>query len=99
VVLFGKTTAGKSSIIQALIGGTGDTASPLGNPDHTLKVKRWRWGVLRLVDAPGFGGLNTSEALCEQLEKVRRAAASADVVVLCFDDENQRAAEFATVAS
>lgn len=98
IVFFGKTGAGKSSIIQALIGGTGDTASPLGDPDHTREVLPRSWGAFSVVDTPGFGGLTSDEQLRAELEKARRAAAAADVVVLCFNDENQRAAEFATVA-
>lgn len=97
VVLFGRTGAGKSSLIEAITRGTGRLASPDGRPDHTRKVCGRVWGPLKVYDSPGFAGMEQA-AMHAELEKARRAAAAADVVVLCFDDSGQRFEEFATVA-
>ncbi|GAA1017543.1 hypothetical protein GCM10009556_064680 [Acrocarpospora pleiomorpha] len=97
IVLFGKTGAGKSCMIEALTYGDGGTASLKGDSDHTKEVSHREWGAVRVYDTPGFGGLDP-DIIRTQMDAARRAAASADVVVLCFDDSNQRFAEFQTIA-
>ncbi|GAA1001961.1 hypothetical protein GCM10009555_107460 [Acrocarpospora macrocephala] len=97
IVLFGRTGAGKSCLKNAFTGGDGTGASLDGKPDCTTKVQSERWGPIQVFDTPGIGG-SMDQIDPEELEKARRTAASADVVVLCFDDSNQRALEFQTVA-
>ena len=54
VVLFGRTGAGKSSTITALVRGDGEGISP-GQTDFTDRVLDERWGddLLRVKDTPG----------------------------------------------
>ena len=97
IVLFGRTGTGKSCLIEALTRGDGGTVSSDGSPDCTRVVKARSWGPLRVFDTPGFAGMER-QVMWAELEKARRAAASADVVALCFDDTNQRFEEFETIA-
>ena len=97
VVLFGLTGVGKSTLIEALTQGGGETVSPEGILDWTKTVNGRGCGPLRVFDTPGFAGLKQQE-MQDELEKARRAAASADVVVICFDNINQLRVEFETVA-
>jgi predicted GTPase len=97
IVLFGRTGTGKSCLIEALTRGDGRTVSSDGSPDCTRMVKTQSWGPLKVFDTPGFAGMER-QAMWAELEKARRAAASADVVALCFDDTNQRFEEFETIA-
>ncbi len=95
IVLFGRTGAGKSSTMTALIRGDGKEISP-GRGDHTRKVlsRQWGGGLLRVTDTPGTQGLEAAT-----LAKVaRREVELADVVLLVFDDDSQLRGEFAEIA-
>lgn len=97
VVVFGRTGAGKSSLIEALSGGDGAPIST-GESDWTTDVRDVHWRSSRLVDTPGIGGWGrtTSRAILEH--RAENAVADADVVVLCFDTQSQQTGEFTTVA-
>jgi predicted GTPase len=97
VVLFGRTGTGKSALVEALTSGDGASASPYGESDWTKEVKGTEWHGCQVFDTPGIGGWDKNVPPA-QLEGARLAAASADVVVLCFDNQNQRASEFQKVA-
>ena len=95
VVLFGRTGAGKSSVITALVRGDGRGISP-GRTDYTDQVLdlRWRDDLLRVKDTPGTQGPRAAE-----LAKVARQEVQlADVVLLAFDDDSQLRGEFREVA-
>ena len=96
VVLFGRTGAGKSSTITALVRGDGQGISP-GQTDYTDRVLDERWGdeLLRVKDTPGTQGRRAAELA----DIARREVEVADVVVLAFDDSNQLRGEFAEIAA
>lgn len=54
VVLFGMTGVGKSTLIEALTQGGGETVFPEGTLDWTKKVNGRGCGPLRVFDTPGF---------------------------------------------
>jgi predicted GTPase len=98
VVLFGRTGTGKSSLVEALAHGDGARVSTYGESDWTKDVTPATWHGCRVYDTPGVGGWETNVPP-EQLERARLAVACADVVLLCFDSQNQRATEFKTVSA
>ena len=96
VVFFGRTRAGKSSTITALVRGDGRGISP-GQTDFTDRVLDERWGddLLRVKDTPGTQGRRAAELA----DIARREVEVADVVILAFDDENQLRGEFAEISA
>lgn len=97
IVLFGRTGAGKSALVEALTNGDGARVSAFGESDWTKDVTGTPWHGCQVFDTPGIGGWDTNVPP-EQMERARLAVASADVVVLCFDSQNQRASEFRKVS-
>lgn len=97
IVLFGRTGAGKSSLIEALSGGHGEPISQ-GESDWTVDVRDVRWASCRLYDTPGIGGWGRSVKREELERRAEAAVADADVVVLCFDTQSQQEGEFTKVA-
>ena len=97
LVLFGRTGAGKSSLIEALSGGTGAPISQ-GESDWTTDVREVRWGSCRLFDTPGIAGWGRTVARSELEARAEAAVADADVVFLCFDTQSQQEGEFGKVA-
>ena len=97
LVLFGRTGAGKSSLIEALSGGTGAPISQ-GESDWTTDVREVRWGSCRLFDTPGIAGWGRTVARSELEGRAETAVADADVVLLCFDTQSQQEGEFGKVA-
>ncbi len=55
VVIYGPTNSGKSTIIEALACGDGQTIGT-GEKDYTLKSRESQFGPLLLVDTPGIEG-------------------------------------------
>lgn len=97
LVLFGRTGAGKSSLIEALSGGDGEPISE-GESDWTTDVRDVHWRGTRLVDTPGVGGWGRTESRADLEARAEAAVADADVVLLCFDTQSQQEGEFAKVA-
>lgn len=93
LVLFGRTGAGKSTLIEALIGGDGLSISP-SNMDWTTDIGEVRWRGCRLVDTPGIGGWGRTVDRHVLEQRAERAVADADVVLLCFDATAALADEF-----
>jgi len=98
IVLFGRTSAGKSSLIESLSHGTG-TAISDGPCDFTVDVTPRIWHGVRFMDTPGICGWGRSMNREELEARARRAAEVADIVVLCFDDSSQLQSEFDKVAA
>ncbi|MEU6484864.1 GTPase [Streptomyces sp. NPDC046887] len=97
VVLFGRTGAGKSTLVEALTGGDGARIST-GDIDYTTTVDAFGWEGLRVYDTPGTNGWRAGGANRHLEEAARQAVLVADVVLLCFDTLHQLAGEFDKVA-
>ena len=97
LVLFGRTGAGKSSLIEALSRGHGEPISQ-GESDWTIDVRDVYWSSSRLVDTPGIGGWGRTRSRSELEARAEAAVADADVVILCFDTQSQQDGEFSKVA-
>jgi hypothetical protein len=94
--LFGRTGAGKSSLLEAFLRGDGGSISP-GQSDHTTEVRSETWHGCRFVDTPGTNGWSRRRDLLEA--RARAAVETADVVLLCFDNQNQQVGEFEKVGA
>lgn len=97
IAFFGRTGAGKSTLMSALGGLNGERVSP-GDSDWTTEVAAVAWNGCLLYDTPGTGGWGRSRSRADLEEAARRAVEVADVVVLCFDTQSQQQAEFERVA-
>ncbi|GAA2374253.1 hypothetical protein Cme02nite_03310 [Catellatospora methionotrophica] len=97
VVFFGRTGAGKSTLITALGRGDGTLISP-GDNDFTTEVGALLWQGSRLVDTPGTGGWGRTVDAGELHARARAAVRTADLVLLCFDDTVTQITEFAEIS-
>ena len=97
IVLFGRTGAGKSSLISALAKLDGSRVSR-GESDWTVDVEAVPWQGCLLYDTPGINGWGRTHSRSELEAAARRAVEVADIVLLCFDSQRQQAAEFMKVA-
>ncbi|MGH4009945.1 MAG: GTPase [Pseudonocardiaceae bacterium] len=97
IALFGRTGAGKSSLLEALSAGDGGSVSP-GESDWTTTIRPVIWQSCRVIDTPGIQGWGRTTARQELEERARHALVTADVVLLCFDTQHQQAGEFRKVA-
>lgn len=73
------------------------------NANLSYRIVETRSGCLRLLDAPGIeeeGATNHSRSSAAANQKLAHdAVLQADLVVLCFDTQNQKPSEFAHVSS
>ena len=97
ITLFGRTGAGKSSLIEALTRGDGATVST-GESDFTTDVRPVEWMGCRFMDTPGTNGWGRSESRETLEQRARAAVETADVVVLCFDTQSQQTGEFEKIS-
>ena len=97
IALFGRTGAGKSSLVSALAELDGSSVSR-GDSDWTEDVKPVPWEGCLLYDTPGINGWGRTRSRAELEDAARGAVEVADVVLLCFDSQSQQATEFAKVA-
>lgn len=99
IAFFGRTGAGKSSLMEALSRGSGEAISPAGQSDWTVDVRRVQWSACVLHDIPGINGWGRDRSR-EELEAVaRRSVEVADLVVVVFDNQSQQAQEFQKMAA
>lgn len=97
VAMFGRTGAGKSSLIEALTAGDGATISP-GRSDHTEDIREAEWGPLLVIDMPGVLGAGRNLTRAELEKRAEKEVKRADLVILAFDTQNQQQNEFEQVA-
>ena len=88
LALFGRTGAGKSSLIEALSHGAGLTIST-GECDFTVAVRSTTWKGVEFLDTPGINGWGRTVSRDELESRTRKAVEVADIVVLCFDSSSQ----------
>ena len=99
IAFFGRTGAGKSSLMEALSRGSGEAISPAGQSDWTVDVRKVEWSACVLHDIPGINGWGRDRPREELEEVARRSVEVADLVVLAFDNQSQQAQEFEKVAA
>lgn len=97
IVLFGRTGTGKSTLMEALSQGNGQSVSP-GQSDWTVDIRETRWQDCRIIDTPGIDGWGRVKSRATLEETARRAVETADIVILCFDTQSQQVSEFKKVS-
>lgn len=97
IALFGRTGAGKSSLVSAFAELDGSRVSR-GESDWTVDVEPVPWQNCLLYDTPGINGWGRTRSREDLEAAARRAVEVADVVLLCFDTQSQQAIEFKKVA-
>lgn len=90
VVVFGTGSAGKTSVINALLGKkTGQTDPITGTTkdreEHTYALDGFGQGTLRLIDTPGLSEFGVAGAMRE--ERARELAAQADLLLFVVDQD------------
>lgn len=98
IALFGRTGAGKSSLIEALVHGDGVTVST-SESDFTTEVRTVSWHGCRFIDTPGTNGWGRSVSRDTLESRARHAVEVADIIVLCFDTQSQQKGEFEKISA
>lgn len=98
IVLFGRTGAGKSSLITAFTRSDGSAVSQ-GESDWTTDVEPLTWHACRIYDTPGINGWGRRNSRDDLEARARQAVEVADFVLVCFDSQSQQADEFAKFAA
>jgi predicted GTPase len=96
IAAFGRTHAGKSTLNEAMMRGDGASVSD-GRTGFTRDAKVHSAGHLDVVDLPGIEAFGPDGEADERVAE--QEVVAADLVLLCFDDQNQKIGEFEKVAA
>ena len=88
ITLFGRTGAGKSTLMEILTNGNGKTIGK-GAQRTTRDVRTYEWKGLRITDVPGVAAFEGEE----DAETAHEAAKEADLVLFLITDDGPQAAE------
>lgn len=97
ITLFGRTMAGKSTLMEILTNGEGKSIG-LGAQRTTRDVRKYRWNNIEITDVPGIGAFEGQE----DEEIAFEAAKSADLILFLITDDAPQAIEaecFARIVS
>ena len=88
ITLFGRTMAGKSTLMEILTNGEGKSIG-LGSQRTTRDVRKYKWNNLQITDVPGIGAFEGEED-----ERIAfEAAKSADLILFLITDDAPQAIE------
>lgn len=82
VTLFGKTTAGKSTLMEVLTNGDGKSIGK-GAQRTTRDIRKYTWNDLEITDVPGIGAFEGKE----DEDLAFEAAKSGDLILFLFTDD------------
>ena len=88
VTLFGRTMAGKSTLMEVLTEGDG-SAIGVGAQRTTRDIRRYEWNGLAVTDVPGIGAFEGEEDTRLAFD----AAKTADLIVFLLTDDAPQAVE------
>ena len=88
ITLFGRTGAGKSTLMEILTDGDGKTIGR-GTQRTTTDVRSYGWKGLKITDVPGVAALDGEK----DSEKAHEAAQEADLILFLISDDAPQAAE------
>ncbi|MBP5654720.1 MAG: 50S ribosome-binding GTPase [Clostridiales bacterium] len=88
VTLFGRTMAGKSTLMEVLTEGDG-SAIGLGAQRTTRDIRRYEWNGLAVTDVPGIGAFEGEEDTRLAFD----AAKTADLILFLLTDDAPQAVE------
>ncbi|MCR5657130.1 MAG: 50S ribosome-binding GTPase [Butyrivibrio sp.] len=83
ITLFGRTMAGKSTLMEYLTHGNGERIGK-GAQRTTLDVRNYKWNGLEITDVPGIGAAIDGQA---DEDKAFEAAKSADLIMFLLTDD------------
>ena len=88
VTLFGRTMAGKSTLMEVLTEGDGSSIG-MGAQRTTRDIRRYEWNGLAVTDVPGIGAFEGEEDTRLAFD----AAKTADLIVFLLTDDAPQAVE------
>ena len=88
ITLFGRTMAGKSTLMEILKQGDGSSIGK-GAQRTTRDVRKYQWNGLEITDVPGIGAFKGQEDEAIAFEAARKA----DLILFLLTDDAPQAAE------
>lgn len=88
ITLFGRTMAGKSTLMEILTEGNGDSIGK-GAQRTTRDIRTYTWNMLEITDVPGIGAFEGEED--EQI--AFHAAKTADLILFLITDDAPQAVD------